>query len=153
MSHCINVILVKKEYLKKEIGKNITQVELPKDIVAFPSITCAKTSEVFGIGVYFLLVSTDYFGGFGEQYSTLYATTENGYETITVYRGSNPINDSLKEYGIISDENSDEFDTINLGQYRNMEDFGISFGEDNSSYEEESDKLSNVDNYFDDYDF
>ena len=80
-----NVILCKG--IPEERDSRISHSRTTKRYSCFPSNPCAKTSEVFFNRVYFLLVSTDYFGGFGEQYSTLYATTENGYETITVYRG------------------------------------------------------------------
>jgi hypothetical protein len=62
----------------------------------------------------YALIKTDYFGGMGDQYASLY---KNG---ICEWHGYY-INTALEGIGVISNMGMDEFDTINLGEYRNSE--------------------------------
>ncbi|WPU99618.1 hypothetical protein SNE26_26740 [Mucilaginibacter sp. cycad4] len=62
----------------------------------------------------YALIKTDYFAGIGDQYAALY---KNG---ILAWHGRS-INIALAEIGIMRTLNLDEFDTINLGEYRNSE--------------------------------
>lgn len=62
----------------------------------------------------YAIIQTDYFGGTGTQSASLY---ENGKILIA----DKYINDVLKELGVIKTGSKDEFDTINLGEYRDSE--------------------------------
>ena len=117
MAHCINTILVKKDFVKES---NDIKVNLPKDIVALPEIVPKKAFYVLGENVKFLQVDTDYFGGCGNQSATLYQTTIDGAIILKEY---DSINQGLKDYEVINDKNTDEFDTITLGRYRRNFDF------------------------------
>jgi hypothetical protein len=139
MGHCISVILIKKSELRdfsiqkilenKEIKNNNFnyRLELPCDIIAFPLLSMTETSKILGAGVTFVSIRTDYFGGFGEQSASINITKENGWWNILRKSDDdNAINQILKEYGVIKDPKyfgtKDEFDTINLGKYRDNSD-------------------------------
>lgn len=63
-------------------------------------------------------IETDYFGGFGTQGGVLY---ENGQEEIPPKVGSGTINVLLKELGAWRKPDVDEFDCLELGKYRHIE--------------------------------
>ena len=63
-------------------------------------------------------IETEYFGGFGTQGGVLY---ENGHEKIPPQVGSGTINVLLKELGAWRKPTMDEFDCLELGKYRHME--------------------------------
>lgn len=127
--HCINIILIKKSELRNHNIDSILEgketptfrsTQLPQDILAFPEFSCNTVSKVFGEGVTFVQASTDYFGGMGEQDAVLAISTQKGYKVI---RKSDSIDDILGDYGIVRTGGQDEFDSINLGNYRTNEDF------------------------------
>jgi len=62
----------------------------------------------------YALIQTDYFAGIGEQSASLY---ENGNLIIE----NKSINDVLKRLGVNKGHFADEFDTLNLGEYRTTE--------------------------------
>ncbi len=62
----------------------------------------------------YAIIQTDYFGGMGDQCASLY---EDG--KIVVKEKS--INEILKKLGVINKEGLNEFDTLNLSEYRNSE--------------------------------
>ena len=64
----------------------------------------------------FALIYTDYFGGAGEQYATVY---ENGQRVLGVTPDG--INQALSVIGVMCLENKDEFDSIGLGKYRRFD--------------------------------
>lgn len=64
----------------------------------------------------YALVQTDYFGGMGEQFAAL---CENG-KMITKEK---KINEILENLGVKRKFNMDEFDSINLGEYRGTEEY------------------------------
>lgn len=64
----------------------------------------------------FVFIRTDYFGGLGEQHVLI---VENG----TIKSKGYVINDALKSLGVVARERLDEFDTLNLGAYRGMEEY------------------------------
>jgi hypothetical protein len=82
----------------------------------------------------FLWISTDYFGGFGEQTCYYGSFFDEKVNKIADWRGDefNPdyygeINRGLRALGVTRCENSkgenlDEFDTVGLGKYRSNED-------------------------------
>lgn len=63
-------------------------------------------------------VETEYFGGYGTQGGVLY---ENGREKISPKTGSGIINVLLKELGVWRKPNADEFDCLELGKFRHIE--------------------------------
>ena len=65
----------------------------------------------------FALINTEYFGGIGEQYATVY---ENGKRTLDVT--SDGINQALSMIGVTRADGNDEFDSIGLGKYRRFDD-------------------------------
>jgi hypothetical protein len=62
------------------------------------------------------IIQTDYFGGIGEQYASLY---ENG----NILLNEKSINEILREIGVNKNSFKDEFDTLNLGEYRGTEQY------------------------------
>ena len=57
------------------------------------------------------IIQTDYFGGVGSQCASLY---DNGQLLI----GEKMIDDILRELGVVRTKDKDEFDILNLGEYR-----------------------------------
>jgi len=66
----------------------------------------------------FALIQTDYFGGVGEQWATVY---ENGMRTFKTTEGG--INSALSKIGVVKAASKDEFDTVGLGKYRDFDDY------------------------------
>lgn len=62
----------------------------------------------------YAIIQTDYFGGMGSQLASLY---ENG----TCLLKETGINNVLKEMGVVTTGKNDEFDELNLGEYRDAE--------------------------------
>ncbi|MCG8435938.1 MAG: hypothetical protein MJA83_18110 [Gammaproteobacteria bacterium] len=65
----------------------------------------------------FVLLQTDYFGGVGDQWATVYRGAQRVME---VTKGG--INEALALVGVVREGNSDEFDTIGLGAHRDFSD-------------------------------
>ena len=63
-------------------------------------------------------VETEYFGGYGTQGGVLY---EDGREKIPPKKGIGTINILLKELGAWRKPNADEFDCLELGKFRHIE--------------------------------
>lgn len=59
----------------------------------------------------YAIIKTDYFAGMGEQFASLYENTHCLIE-------EKSINIVLKELGIVANKGNDEFDEINLSEYR-----------------------------------
>jgi hypothetical protein len=70
-------------------------------------------AKELGFGKYGI-IQTDYFGGSGTQRAALY---ENGERTLS----NADINAVLKELGVEKHSGLDEFDTINLSNYRSAD--------------------------------
>jgi len=80
----------------------------------------------------FVYLETDYFGGLGSQTAGVFR--KGKLNTVSVSNGTNidvsipyperlfdePINKSLREIGVICKQSLDEFDTLNLSDYRHM---------------------------------
>jgi len=60
------------------------------------------------------IIQTDYFGGMGSQWASLY---ENGKPLLT----EKSINEVLQALGVSRTQEKDEFETINLDEYRESE--------------------------------
>ena len=65
----------------------------------------------------FVLLQTDYFGGVGDQWATVYHGAER---VMKVTKGG--INEALALLGVVREGNKDEFDTIGLGAHRDFSD-------------------------------
>lgn len=104
MSHCIQAIIAKGENLKKDVK----HILLPLEYCFVENDSSIKEDCKY------LKIYTDYFGGVGEQYSELYLNGVKIQEYETV-------NEGLKEIGVIRGY-SDEFDAVNLGNYRSYDD-------------------------------
>jgi len=140
--HCINLILIKKSELRNSKISTIMDIgnftidspflELPQNILAFPTLSKNSIYKFFGPDITFVQVSTDYYGGMGDQSASILKTMsikknsdyykEKSYYEIKSDFSLSAIDNILKEYGIIRKDNLDEFDTINLGKYRKNED-------------------------------
>jgi hypothetical protein len=64
--------------------------------------------------VKYAIIRTDYFGGWGDQFASL-------YENSTCLIKESTINDVLKVLGVTAKAGNDEFDELNLGEYRASE--------------------------------
>jgi len=131
MGHCINVYLMNKSELRnekinsvlenKEKSEEIKWTELPHDILATTHIPNVRA---FGKNKTIASISTDYFGGSGHQEAKLFVNNKKEYDNSSEFDWlERPINTVLKKMGIKSKDGMDEFDTINLGNYRSNEDF------------------------------
>ncbi len=70
------------------------------------------------VGIDYVYIETDYFGGCGEQLA--YAFIAN--RKIKAKSKYGPINEMLKLLGVEKEVDKDEFDTVNLGNYRSNDD-------------------------------
>ena len=110
MGHCIRAIIGTYQSIQKLANDWVyaKEIELPQ-----------------GYGMIFLTdelayVETDYFGGIGTQGGVLY---ENGRIRIAPHSGDGTINLLLRELGVKCLANKDEFDSLNLGNYRHMTEY------------------------------
>jgi len=131
MGHCISVYLMNKSELRdekinsvldnKEKVEEIKWTELPKGILATTHIPNVRS---FGKNKKIASISTDYFGGSGHQEAKLFVNNKKEYDKSSEFDFSErPINTVLKMMGLISNNGMDEFDTINLSNYRSNQDF------------------------------
>jgi len=127
--HSISVYLIRKEEIRGEkidsvlegSQSHIKWTELGANILATTRIPNIRD---FGQDKTIAKIETDYFGGSGNQSAKLFINNEKVYDKSDEQNWSlTPINDVLKQMGIISNQGMDEFDTIGLGKYRKNEDF------------------------------
>lgn len=127
--HSISVYLIRKEEIRGEkidsvlegSQSHIKWTELGANILATTRIPNIRD---FGQDKTIAKIETDYFGGSGNQSAKLFINNEKVYDKSDEQDWSlTPINDVLKQMGIISNQGMDEFDTIGLGKYRKNEDF------------------------------
>lgn len=118
--HCITVLLCKQEDVRSNTEYS---VNLGAGIAAIKS----KTHEAFekmSKGRIIALVSTDYFGGSGNQESEVW---QDGNLVLKLddsfYTSLKPINSALSLLGVVSEEGKDQFDTVGLGKFRTDSDF------------------------------
>ena len=105
----------------KENYEEIKWTELPEGILATTHISNVRE---FGKDKTIAKISTDYFGGWGIQEATLFVNNKKEYSKSSEQDMKlTPINDVLKMMGVIKKGSSDEFDTINLSNFRSNEDF------------------------------
>lgn len=113
MGHCINVIIIKQENIKEEFTDFIT---LPQGFALLP---IPDNDSI--LNEPYLEISTDYFGGVGEQHASFF----NEDNSIMDIKGDYPIDDGLKMLGVVCDEGMDEFDTIHLNRFRDNRDIEV----------------------------
>lgn len=120
MSHCISVLLLRKMDVQNEL-KSIPYVEMKNGIIALEKVysTFLEKSHIK-----YLDISTDYFGGCGEQECKMFdPDLPSRYVHPVEYVECDSINVGLRKLGIIKNSDCDEFDTIGLGNYRRNSDF------------------------------
>lgn len=119
MSHCIRVVL-----FPPTENPDRQTIDLPKGW----KMGLLSDNDHFSNAV---VIETDYFGGFGEQHATVYKDGKvlPNNEWNPKHNKYNPINLALKFMGLESDPDKDEFDTINLGNYRDHGDIPLTFEE------------------------
>jgi hypothetical protein len=111
----INSVLENKE------SKEIKWTELPHDILA---TTYIPNVREFGKDKTIAKISTDYFGGTGHQEAKLFVNNKKEYDKSSEFDWTErPINTVLKMMDVSKKDQKDEFDTINLSNYRSNEDF------------------------------
>lgn len=130
MGHCIDVYLIRKSELRKEKIDNIISdedmnkikwTEMKEGILA---TTYIPNIREFGKDKTIAKVSTDYFGGSGNQAAKLFINNKKVYdESDELDWKLAPINSVLSQMGISRKDGMDEFDTIGLGSYRSNSDF------------------------------
>ncbi|GAB3834221.1 hypothetical protein [Hymenobacter jeollabukensis] len=89
--------------------RNYSDIILDNDVTRF-------LARALGLGRY-ALISTDYFGGSGEQHAAVY---DAGQVLMPATAGG--INAALRLLGVRRGPLTDEFDAISLGKYRSFED-------------------------------
>lgn len=75
-------------------------------------------------------VETDYVGGTGAQGAAVFADGAVTFRAATpIRRGpakrEDPVNTALRHLGVMASPQVDEFDTLGLGRYRNLESLGL----------------------------
>ena len=130
MGHCISVYLMNKSELRNEKinsvlenkeSKEIKWTELPHDILA---TTYIPNVREFGKDKTIAKISTNYFGGTGHQEAKLFVNNKKEYDKSSEFDWTErPINTVLKMMDVSKKDQKDEFDTINLSNYRSNEDF------------------------------
>lgn len=128
--HSISVYLIRKEEIRGEkidsviegsSPSSIKWIELGSNILATTQISNIRD---FGQDKTIAKIETDYFGGSGYQSAKLFVNNKKVYDKSDEQDWSlEPINDVLKQMGIVSKQGMDEFDTVGLGKYRKNEDF------------------------------
>lgn len=134
MGHCISVYLINKSDLRNDkinsIIKNddyneINWVEMKEGILATTKIPNIRK---FGKNKIIASITTDYFGGPGNQSAKVFSNNKKILEQDDEFdwinhSESKPINSALKLLGVEKSGDMDEFDTIGLGSYRSNSDF------------------------------
>lgn len=143
MPHCIKAFIRKKEvveklasewlsvpielpqgffmlFLTEELFDNITELsdiknELDNKFECFTS-AIASVMEYHSFKTTLAYIETEYFGGLGSQCGVLY---ENGKLQIQATWEDGIINKILNKMGVLKLK-EDEFDSLNLGNYRHM---------------------------------
>jgi hypothetical protein len=131
MGHCISIYVINKSELRddkinkvlsdKNTKQEIVWTELKEGILA---TTYIPNIREFGKDKSVGVISTDYFGGTGHQEAKLFINNKKEYDKSSEFDYSvSPINDVLKMIGVVKKGGADEFDTINLSNYRSNQDF------------------------------
>ena len=132
MGHCISIYVINKAELRDEKISNVLNnsksskiawVDLKEGLIATTDIPNIRE---FGKDKTIAVISTDYFGGAGEQAAKLFVNNKKEYDKSSEFNISErPINTVLKMMGISRKEGMDEFDTIGLSNFRSNRDFNF----------------------------
>ena len=130
MGHCISVYLIRKTELRDQKidsvinnskSEDIKWTELSEDILATTRIPNIRE---FGKDKTIALISTDYFGGSGNQSAKVFMNNKKILDQDDEIDWKlKPINSALKLLGVNRKDGMDEFDTIGLSKYRSNGDF------------------------------
>jgi hypothetical protein len=130
MGHCISVYLIKRSELRddkidsvlnKSVVSDIKCVDIGEDILATTRIPNIRE---FGKDKIIAYISTDYFGGSGNQSAKVFMNNKKILDQDDEFDWKlNPINSALKLLGVNKKDGMYEFDTIGLGKYRSNNDF------------------------------
>ena len=134
MGHCISVYLINKSDLRddkinsiidgermRDNSGEIEWIELKEGILATTNIPNIRK---FGKDKTISSISTDYFGGPGNQSAKVFVNNKKVLDQDDEFDWNlKPINSALKLLGVEKKGGMDEFDTIGLGNYRSNSDF------------------------------
>lgn len=101
------------DYWAEQLGiphRHHSDIILDNDVTRF-------FARALGLGRY-ALISTEYFGGTGEQHAAVYEGDE-----VLMPATADGINAALRLLGVRRGLLTDEFDTIGLGQHRSFDDY------------------------------
>ena len=126
MGHCISVYLINKSDLRDdkinsiiddvENSNEIKWVELNEKILVTTRIPNIRE---FGKNKTIASITTDYFGGPGNQSAKVFLNNKKILEQDDELDWKlKPINSALKLLGVEKKSGMDEFDTVGLGKYR-----------------------------------
>lgn len=146
MGHSIRAVIGKRADVQKISEDRLCKViELPQDFCMvpltiklledmeeLPELSCEdpcseldgfdrtvkEILEQYSFRTKLAYIETDYFGGVGTQGGVLY---ENGCEACPPRVGEGTINALLKELGARHRPGTDEFDSLELGKYRHID--------------------------------
>jgi hypothetical protein len=100
----------------------------------FNYLSSALEHGLFGAagGGTFAYIETEYFGGMGSQAAAIFSDaptaawlTETAAEASMPARRESPINSALRSLGVKAAPGKDEFDTLGLGRFRDLESLGL----------------------------
>jgi len=126
--HSIRLYLINKKELRMDKidsvldskSDNLEWVELGSGIMAIERIPNIRE---FGINKTIALVTTDYFGGSGNQTAKVFVDNKKILDQDDEIDWKfNPINSALKLLGVEKKDGMDEFDTVGLGKIRTNND-------------------------------
>lgn len=130
MGHCISVFIIRKSDLRDDKIESIINdskytdikwVKLNCDLLATTKIPNIRE---FGSDKTIAYISTDYFGGSGNQSAKVFMNNKKILDQDDEFDWRlKPINSALKLLGVERTSGYDEFDTVGLGNFRSNEDF------------------------------
>ena len=130
MGHCISVFIIRKSDLRDDKIESIINdskytdikwVKLNCDLLATTKIPNIRE---FGSDKTIVYISTDYFGGSGNQSAKVFMNNKKILDQDDEFDWRlKPINSALKLLGVERTSGYDEFDTVGLGNFRSNEDF------------------------------
>ena len=131
MGHCISIFLIKKSELRSDKIDSVIKEQKSNSTIKWTELNCDLLSTThipnlkeFGKDKTVAKITTDYFGGTGNQTAKVFINNERVlYESDEFDWKSKPINSALKMIGVTRKDGMDEFDTVGLGKYRSNHDF------------------------------
>lgn len=130
MGHCISVFIIRKSDLRDDKIESIINDSKSSDIkwveLNFDLLATTKIPNIreFGSDKTIAYISTDYFGGSGNQSAKVFMNNKKILDQDDEFDWRlKPINSALKLLGVERISGYDEFDTIGLGNFRSNEDF------------------------------